>query len=48
MSAPVSTKKEALEEASQTDIDPGETEFKDGVPDAVNVRRSLFPELTGP
>ena len=48
MSAPVSTKKADLEEESQTDIEPLETEFNDGVPDVIDVRRSLFPESTGP
>ena len=48
MSAPVSTKKADLEEVSQTDIEPLETEFKDRVPDVIDVRRSRFPGSTGP
>ena len=46
MSAPVSTKKEDFEDSSKTDIDPVETEFKEIVPDVIDVRRWLFPELT--
>ena len=44
MSAPVSTKKEELEEVSQTDIDPVETEFNERGPDVTDVRRLLFPD----
>ena len=44
MSAPVSTKKEEPEDSSQTDIDPEDTEFKEIVPDVMDVRRWLFPE----
>ena len=43
MSAPVSTRKEDLEDSSKTDIDPEETEFKVIVPDVIDVRRWLFP-----
>ena len=43
MSAPVSTRKEDLEDSSKTDIDPEETEFKVIVPDVIDVRRLRFP-----
>ena len=46
MSAPVSTRKEDCEDLSKTDIDPDDTEFKEIVPDVIDVRRWLFPELT--
>ena len=43
MSAPVSTKKEYLEEASNTDIEPEDTEFKETTPDVTDARRWRFP-----
>ena len=43
MSAPVSTRKEDLEELSYTDMDPEETELREIVPDATDVRRWRFP-----
>ena len=45
MSAPVSTKKEDLDDASKTDIAPVETEFKDIVPGVIDAWRWRFPEL---
>ena len=45
ISAPVSTKKEHLEDSSNTDIDPADTELREMVPGAIDARRWRFPEV---